>query len=78
MLPSWFVVPTHLGDYNPDWAVVTDNDSKIYLVRDPKNTKERGKRREDENRKIDCGRAHIAALGVNFKVATNINDVLGE
>lgn len=77
-LPSWFVVPTPLGDYNPDWAVVTENDRKLYLVRETKDTKDRGKRREVENRKIDCGRAHFAALGVNFKVATNIHEVLGE
>lgn len=77
-LPSWFVVPTPLGDYNPDWAVVTENDRKLYLVRETKDTKDRGKRREVENRKIDCGRAHFAALGVNFKVVTNIHEVLGE
>jgi type III restriction enzyme len=77
-LPPWFVVPTPLGDYNPDWAVVTKNDRKLYLVRETKDTKDRGKRRELENRKIDCGRAHFAALGVNFKVATRLHEVLGE
>ncbi|HPT83844.1 MAG TPA: DEAD/DEAH box helicase family protein [Limnochordia bacterium] len=77
-LPPWFVVPTPLGDYNPDWAVVTENDHKLYLVRETKDTKDRGKRREVENRKVDCGRAHFTALGVNFKVATSIHEVLGE
>jgi type III restriction enzyme len=33
-LSRWFVVPTPLGDYNPDWAVVTKNDRKLYLVRE--------------------------------------------
>ena len=33
-LPRWFVVPTPLGDYNPDWAVVTERDkSFIWSVR---------------------------------------------
>jgi len=75
-LPRWFVVPTPLGDYNPDWAVVTENGGKLYLVRESKSTHDRDKRRETENRKIDCGQAHFDALGVNFKVATNIHEVL--
>lgn len=28
-LPRWFVVPTPLGDYNPDWSVVLERDSKL-------------------------------------------------
>jgi type III restriction enzyme len=75
-LPRWFVVPTPLGNYNPDWAVVTENGEKLYLVRESKSTRDRDKRRETENRKIDCGQAHFDALGVNFKVATNIHEVL--
>ncbi len=75
-LPRWFVIPTPLGNYNPDWAVVTENDEKLYLVRESKSTHERDKRREIENRKIDCGKAHFKALGVDFKVATNIHEVL--
>lgn len=75
-LPRWFVIPTPLGDYNPDWAVVTENDEKLYLVRETKSTHDRDKRREVENRKIDCGQAHFNTLGVNFKVATNIQEVL--
>ena len=75
-LPRWFVVPTPLGDYNPDWAVVTENDGKLYLVRESKSSHDRDKRREIENRKVYCGRAHFDALGVDFKVATNIHEVL--
>ncbi len=77
-LPGWFVVPTPLGDYNPDWAVVTENDAKLYLVRETKSTHDRDRRREYENKKIDCGRAHFEALGVNFAVATDIHEVLAE
>jgi len=77
-LPRWFVVPTPLGNYNPDWAVVTEKDEKVYLIRETKSTHDRDKRRDFENRKIDCGQAHFNALGVNFKVATNIHEVLTE
>ena len=75
-LPRWFVVPTPLGDYNPDWAVVTEKAQKLYLVRETKSTHDRDKRRDLENHKIDCGQAHFDALGVNFKVAKNIHEVL--
>ncbi|MCP4579168.1 MAG: type III restriction endonuclease, partial [Deltaproteobacteria bacterium] len=77
-LPRWFVVPTPLGNYNPDWAVAAENDEKLYLIRETKSTHDRDARRETENRKIDCGRAHFDALGVNFKVATNIHEVLAK
>jgi type III restriction enzyme len=77
-LPRWFAVPTPLGNYNPDWAVVTEKEKKLYLVRETKSTHDRDQRRDFENRKIDCGRAHFDSLGVNFKVATNIHEVLSE
>ena len=33
-LPGWFTVPTPLGSYNPDWAVLVDSDdgSRLYFV----------------------------------------------
>jgi len=75
-LPRWFKVATPLGDYNPDWAVVVEDSQKLYLVRETKSTLDREKRRESENKKVDCGKAHFKALGVNFKDATNIHEVL--
>ena len=70
------MVPTPLGNYNPDWAVVTEHDEKLYLVRKTKSTHDRDRRRETENHKVDCGKAHFDALGVDFKVATSIHEVL--
>lgn len=75
-LPRWFKVATPLGDYNPDWAVVVDDAQKLYLVRETKSTLDRDKRRESENKKVDCGKAHFNSLGVNFKDAKNIFEVL--
>ena len=37
-LPRWFVVPTPLGNYNPDWAIVAEHDEKLYLVRETKSS----------------------------------------
>jgi type III restriction enzyme len=75
-LPRWFKVATPLGDYNPDWAVVVEDTQKLYLVRETKSTLDRDKRRESENKKVDCGKAHFKALGVNFKDVINIFEVL--
>jgi hypothetical protein len=49
---------------------------KLYLVRETKSTLDRDKRRETENKKVDCGKAHFKSLGVNFKDAKTINEVL--
>jgi type III restriction enzyme len=77
-LPTWFKVPTPLGEYIPDWAVVLEGTNKLYLVRESKSTLDHEKLRSNEAYKIKCGKAHFTALGVDFKVATNINEVLGE
>lgn len=33
-LPGWFTVPTPLGSYNPDWAVLVEKDGaeRLYFV----------------------------------------------
>ncbi len=75
-LPAGFTVPTPLGEYNPDWAVVaTDTDAhgeeteRLYLVAETKGTEEVASQRPDEQHKITCGRAHFegALEGVRFK-----------
>ena len=78
-LPRWFKINTPIGDYNPDWAIVTqDNEKKLYLVRETKSTHDSNERRYKENKKLDCGKAHFKALDVNFKTATSIYDILQE
>lgn len=39
-LPAWFKVPTPLGTYNPDWAVLIDQDGeeKLYFVVETKSS----------------------------------------
>ena len=39
-LPGWFQVPTPLGPYNPDWAVLIENDDseRLYFVAETKGT----------------------------------------
>lgn len=76
-LPRWFTVPTPVGDYNPDWAVVLEDDKKVYLIRETKTTHDADKRRLEENLKILCGEAHFKAIGgVDYRVATSVAEVL--
>jgi len=76
-LPRWFTIPTPVGPYNPDWAVVLEEDKKLYLIRETKSTHDPGKRRLEENLKILCGEAHFNALqDVNYRVATTVAEVV--
>ncbi|MBT6878175.1 MAG: type III restriction endonuclease, partial [Gammaproteobacteria bacterium] len=77
-LPRWFKVTTPVGDYNPDWAIVLEEDEKVYLIRETKTTHDSDKRRMKENLKILCGQAHFKALdGVDYRVATSVAEVVG-
>ncbi len=66
-LPRWFTVPTPVGDYNPDWAIVMDGreeDGKpvLYLVSETKGEDWRTELRPSERRKIECGAAHFGSV----------------
>lgn len=62
-LPCWFKIPTPIGNYNPDWAVVFEDDNRIYFVAETKDTGtptvDISKLRADEQAKIKCGAAHF-------------------
>jgi type III restriction enzyme len=77
-LPGWFRVPTPVGSYNPDWAIVAEKDERVYLVRETKSTTDTGKRRNSENQKIKCGRRHFEAIEVDFDDCTSVSEALAE
>lgn len=70
-LPAKFVVDTPLGTYNPDWAIVYEQDGKdkLYLVRETKFDIAYDNLRNDEKQKIACGRKHFEAIGADFDLA---------
>jgi type III restriction enzyme len=35
-LPYWFKIPTPIGEYNPDWAIVFEKDKRVYFVAETK------------------------------------------
>ncbi len=86
-LPSWFEVPTPLGAYRPDWAVLVDKngEEKVYLVVETKG--QAGGQlfiddlRDKEKAKIACGKAHFHALAsdpnpARYLVATRVEEIL--
>ena len=79
-LPAWFKVDTPLGSYNPDWAVVYENngDQKLYFVVETKGSLFSDALRATEKAKIDCGREHFKALdsGVAYEVANSFDSFL--
>ena len=65
-LPRWFQVPTPLGSYNPDWAVLIENcaSERLYFVAETKGTSFLDDLRSAERAKVECGKAHFAALEI--------------
>lgn len=65
-LPGWFKVPTPLGTYNPDWAVLIERDGqeRLYFVVETKSSLFEEDLRDREGGKIKCGSAHFKALAV--------------
>jgi len=63
-LPAWFTIPTPLGSYNPDWAVLFENDGQqqLFFVVESKGAMGYEYLRPAEKGKIDCGKAHFKAL----------------
>ncbi len=82
-LPGWFKVPTPLGSYNPDWAVLVqiDGQERLYFVVETKGSLFADELRDQEAAKIACGAAHFHALAtgqdpVLYVKATKLGDVL--
>ena len=83
-LPRNFLIPTPLGSYRPDWALVLRADERIYFVVETKGSAGQAGPidplvlRSKEELKIACGTEHFAVLeplGVAYEVAANLKDI---
>ena len=76
-LPSWFKIPTPLGTYNPDWAVVVDDEGqeKLYFVVETKGSTWWGDLRHIEGAKIKCGERHFEEVANDDNPARYIRAV---
>jgi type III restriction enzyme len=82
-LPGWFTIPTPLGSYNPDWAVLVEKDGaeRVYFVVETKGGLFSDDLRDKERAKIECGKAHFKSLEVRerparYVVARSVDEVL--
>ena len=69
-LPKWFKISTPLGSYNPDWAVLIeeDNQEKLYFVVESKGNKLGLEIRTSEFSKIECAKKHFEEISTKVKV----------
>ena len=77
-LPRGFEIPTPIGNYTPDWAVVFEHDSRVYFVAETKGTLNRQLLRDVERMKIECGAKHFALfkpLGGTYRLAVTTRDL---
>ncbi len=84
-LPKWFKIPTPLGSYNPDWAVLVEDDGqeKLYFVVETKGSLWWDDLRHKEGAKIACGREHFAVLAegenpARYIKATSVSEMLSQ
>lgn len=80
-LPNWFKIPTPIGNYNPDWALVFEDDKKIYFVAETKDTGtpqvDLLKLSTDEQMKIKCGKAHFNEFeNLEYKVVNKVGQLV--
>lgn len=80
-LPYWFKIPTPIGNYNPDWAVVLENDGKVYFVAETKNTGDEKpdikKLKPSEQQKIKCGKVHFSEFNdVDYRVVKSVSHLI--
>ncbi len=85
-LPHWFTVPTPLGEYRPDWAIVLEHTDAhgqptarplLYLVVETKGTTDQAELSPTQSRKIDCGKKHFReALSVPYELCQTTGDLL--
>jgi type III restriction enzyme len=88
-LPRGFLIPTPVGDYNPDWAISFKEGTvkHIYFVAETKGSMSSMKLRETENIRIACARKYFGELGrritenqVKYDVVTSyekLMDIVG-
>ncbi len=71
-LPAKFKINTPVGTYNPDWAVIKqeNGEDRIYMIRETKSTLDDSKLRPTELAKIKSAKKHFAAIGIdNYAVS---------
>jgi type III restriction enzyme len=84
-LPKGFLIPTPVGDYNPDWAIAFKDQSvqHIYFVAETKGSQPSLKFRELEREKIKCARKFFEEIAnsvpnerVKYDVVSDFSELM--
>lgn len=84
-LPRGFLIPTPVGDYNPDWAISFEEGSvkHIYFIAETKGSLSSMKLREIEKTKIECAHKFLDRINqkieadkVKYDVVTNYSELM--
>ena len=70
-LPEKFKIPTPVGYYNPDWAIIkqVDGQDRIYMVRETKSTGDLHALYSASAIKVKAAHKHFAAIGVPYDIS---------
>lgn len=82
-LPRGFLIPTPVGDYNPDWAISFKEGAvkHVYFVAETKGTMSSMELREIEKTKIKCARKFFDDINLKFapeRVKYDVVDSFGK
>jgi len=66
-LPRGFFIPTPVGNYNPDWAIVFEENKvkHVYFIAETKGSMDSLELRKIEEAKIHCARKHFEKISNN-------------
>jgi type III restriction enzyme len=83
-LPSYYKIPTPIGEYEPDFGIVmrrkqlkSGNESEFYFVVETKGTNDINDKKalkESEVYKIKCAMKHFEALGIDVEYTAPVKD----
>lgn len=78
-LPDWFKINTPLGTYNPDWAVLVEDEykqKKLFFVLETKGVLFEEQLALEQRLKIHCGKRHFEALesGIDYEMTNSFED----
>ena len=82
-LPSGFKIPTPVGNYNPDWAIVFDTKvaKYVYFIAETKGSMSTMQLKGAEKLKIEYARKHFAKLGtesLKYDVVATYEDLMNK
>ena len=76
-LPNWFKIPTPIGNYNPDWAIVRNSQTHAYFIAETKGSTDTTQLRDMEKMKIKYAKQYFnKANGIIYAAVKNIQGVI--